>query len=490
MFSPLLILAFAAIVLHDEMGGAFWRGSFHAAEAGRLSLVAFSSLALTSGMVIAWCARRLDRTGMVRWARAADRVLRISRAVASIALVIAILGIGWLAAIRRVTGDLVGIDEALALTPLVAVYAIGWWAFYPIERRMREALVIRTLDDGGPMYPIPSRVRYVSLMLRQHTGLALLPMLLLLSIGELSPRLVEWSGVSPQQNELFTALAFASQLAGVALLFLLMPVLLRLVWDTVPIGEGRLGDRLRAMCARHRLGVRRLLLWRTGGLVLNGAVVGLIPGLRYILLTDALVDRLSEREIEAVTAHEAAHVLKHHMIWLVIALLGSVLAGGIATQLAVEKFTDLHPGAGVGAALVLAGSLALAFAVFGAVSRRFERQADAFAAREMTLISSPASDFSSATDLPSALDQRPRTFTPAGVDAMVLALSRVSSFNGVAPERFTWRHGSISSRIASLRGLVGRPLDRATPDRAAKAAKWFSFALFAASLGVAIWLPA
>lgn len=483
MFSPLLILAFAAIVLHDELGGAFWRGSFHAAEAGRLSLVAFSALALTSGMFIAWCARRLDRTGMVKWARTADRVVRISRSLASITLVIAILGVGWLAAIRQATGDLVGLDEAIALSPLVAVYAIGWWAFYPIERRMREALVLRTLDDGGPMYPIPSRARYVGLMLRQHVGFALLPMLLLLSIGEFSPQLVEWTGVSPQEHELFTALAFAAQASGVALLFLLMPVLLRLVWDTVPIGEGRLGDRLRAMCARHRLGVRRLLLWRTGGLVLNGAVVGLIPGLRYILLTDALVDRLSEREIEAVTAHEAAHVLKHHMIWLVVALLGSVLAGGILTQLAVEAFTDLHPGVGVGAAIVLAGSLALAYAVFGAVSRRFERQADAFAAREMSLMAGIPPDLSSATE------QSAPTFTSAGVDAMVLALSRVSTFNGVAPERFTWRHGSISSRIASLRALVGHPLNRATPDRAARIAKWISLGLFIISLGAAIWLP-
>jgi STE24 endopeptidase len=478
MFSPLIIAAFVALVLHDELGGAMWRQMFSNAEATRLTLVGFSSLATSAMIFVGWCAHRIDRRGSIRAARSADRAVRLVRVLAAVLFLTAVLGIGWLDAVRSWTGDVVGLDELIALSPLIGVYLAAWWAFYPVERRLREAMVLRTLDEGGPMYPIPSRLAYVAMMFRQQMGFVLAPMLILMSIGELSPRAVRWFGVSEDRGDLFSALSFAGQATGVLIMMLLMPLVMRVVWDTVPIGPGPLGDRLRAMCVRHRLGVRRMLLWRTGGMVLNGAVVGLIPGLRYILLTDALVDRLSEREIEAVAAHEAAHVLKRHMIWLVVALVASILAGGIIAQELVIRLSDLHPGVGMGAGLVLVGSLACAWIGFGVVSRRFERQADTFAAGEMSAA------------LAASEANTPPRFSEAGVESMVAALRHVSAFNGTPVERFGWRHGSIAQRIESLRALVGVPIAASRPDRDARRVKWASLGLLACALLASALLPA
>ncbi|QKK09010.1 MAG: hypothetical protein HND58_13120 [Planctomycetota bacterium] len=90
------------------------------------------------------------------------------------------------------------------------------------------------------------------------------------------------------------------QLLGVVALLAFLPLALRLLWDTVPLGPGGLRDGLVAMCGRYRVRVRNILVWRTHGAMINGAVVGLLPRLRYIVLTDALLETLSGAQVEAV----------------------------------------------------------------------------------------------------------------------------------------------------------------------------------------------
>ena len=55
--------------------------------------------------------------------------------------------------------------------------------------------------------------------------------------------------------------------------------------------------------------------------------------------------------------------------------------------------------------------------------------------------------------------------TADGVDAMSSALLEVSDSNGVPSKRFSWRHGSIASRVGHLQSLVdvavgNLPIDR------------------------------
>ena len=99
-------------------------------------------------------------------------------------------------------------------------------------------------------------------------------------------------------------------------------------------------------------------------------------------------------------------------------------------------------------------SAVLALAVFGFVSRRFERQADAFAVAHL----------SRAEQLGADGDGEPRV-TPTAVESMCSALEAVAQLNNVDPERRSWRHGSIRWRQQALVALLGCPLARLPIDR-------------------------
>src|SRR5262249_41974362 len=97
-------------------------------------------------------------------------------------------------------------------------------------------------------------------------------------------------------------LLLALQILGMATIFACVPIVMARVWDTIRLGPGPMRDRLLAMCKEEHVHVREILVWRTFGTMVNGAVMGLLAPMRYILLTDALLDQLPERQVEAVMA--------------------------------------------------------------------------------------------------------------------------------------------------------------------------------------------
>ena len=117
----------------------------------------------------------------------------------------------------------------------------------------------------------------------------------------------------------------------------------------------------------------------------NAAVMGLVSHFRYILLSDLLLETMSDEQIEAVFAHEVGHVVHKHLIWS-IALLATLMFGisGPGQWLADHsEFLQKYPWATetVQTVMFLGIGVGLFALVFGFVSRRLERQADVFAAR-------------------------------------------------------------------------------------------------------------
>ncbi len=108
--------------------------------------------------------------------------------------------------------------------------------------------------------------------------------------------------------------------------------------------------------------------------------MGIIPPMRYILLSDVLIETMTDDQIEAVFAHEVGHVVHRHMAWFVVffAVLFTALWGVERAAEATRWF---------GANVLVIGSLILSPAAFclgfGLLSRRFERQADVYAARSL-----------------------------------------------------------------------------------------------------------
>src|SRR5690606_775026 len=97
---------------------------------------------------------------------------------------------------------------------------------------------------------------------------------------------------------------------------------------------GELRERLEDLCRRIGLTYRRILIWESDGMVVNAAVMGLLRPVRYMLLSDGLLEMMDDRKIEAVFGHEAGHVKNRHIqYYLLVAVLSMLLVGGVAELL-------------------------------------------------------------------------------------------------------------------------------------------------------------
>lgn len=122
---------------------------------------------------------------------------------------------------------------------------------------------------------------------------------------------------------------------------------------------------------------------------MNAYVNGIGPHLR-IVLWDTTVRQLRPREVLFIMAHEMAHYVKHHIVWSVaLALAGLLIGLFLASKILLRVLQNMgarlnlsHPGDLAGLPLVLLILSLLSFAgepAQAAVSRQFERSADAYA---------------------------------------------------------------------------------------------------------------
>ena len=441
------IVLIAVLLLAD--GGFGFAADGPRLEPGAAFGVAFGGVLLVLGFAaaaVARCRQRLDARRDPTAIVTAARILGVARALLLLHFGFVVLWLGWLETIRSLTGDLVAVDEIIAMLPTIIGVAASWWLFYPLERRVREALLMRQLDEGRPVFGLPDRGVWVVTQLRVHLFFLLVPMLLILTLAEVidaAMRMLDEYPWAASMGEVGTLLA-------AVVVVIAAPLLSRLVLDVEPLAAGPQRDVLVNVCRRHRVKVRELLIWNTHGSMINAAVLGMIGRIRYVLLTDALLQAMTPRQVEVVMAHEIGHVRRHHMPWLLVSLLAAITLGMlplIATQVVLAAIDAAEPGPASVTVGAVAGLTAGLF-LFGWVSRRFERQADVFAVAHLAMV-----------------DGNPAVFSDGAVDAACETLARIASLNSVAATRSSWRHGSIAWRQAYLRSIAGRtpgqlPLDR------------------------------
>jgi len=363
------------------------------------------------------------------------------------------LAAGWMALVRGVVGDLVLIDEILITLPPILGVVLSWWIWWPVEQRMRDWDTLARLDSGVPLRPTATRLRWTVLQARVHLFLLLVPVGLALGASEASQ--AGLAALSNRWSDLSLPDPAWAGMISVLVVFTLSPLVVRVILDTVAFPPGIVRHDLLEICARHRVRVRDLLVWRTGGTILNAAVVGLLPGLRYVLLTDAIVTTLPKAQLHAVMAHEVAHVRRRHMFIGTASLIAAAIIGsGLAEVASVTLNETIVEGLGgeeflLGLGLVL--SLLCVFVGFGWVSRRLERQADSFAVVDL-------SRENSATDGDGRISAR-------AVEAMCGALEAVAPGGDFHRSRRSWRHGSIRWRQRYLSSLLGQRVDALAIDR-------------------------
>jgi STE24 endopeptidase len=127
-----------------------------------------------------------------------------------------------------------------------------------------------------------------------------------------------------------------------------------------------------------------------------------------------------------------------------------------------------------GEAIMMGVGVAVFLWAFGFVSRRFERQADVFAARVMEREGGSGEGGSGG---------RGRV-GKHGATLFASALERVAVVNNIPVGAWSWCHGSIGTRMKFLEGMSG---DAERTPRFDRGMRWLYWGLVAALVGAGVW---
>ena len=517
-------------------------------EVGARTAVFLGFYALLVVVMRVWSvllARRVDGDNFQRSLRRFNFVMLIARGLVPAWFAVGLLVLGWYDVVDALLAPL-GLQGwsplaqlpglLIGTLPAFAVWTALWWSQYPADRALREQNMLIHVETGMPVHASPTLRQYLAGNLRLQVLFTVVPILLIVLLRDAGAiALNAWTGRPPDRNieELLISLGAA------AMVFILAPEILRRILQTEPLPDSPLRRRLEAMCRRSRMRYRDILLWRTQNNMGNAAVMGVVPQVRYILLSDLLLERMDDEQIEAVFAHEVGHVVHRHMAWFIVFFV--VFFGGIAVLEHVfkgdlESFVrrvgaSADAVAAVSAPVVAGGFLLL----FGYLSRRFERQADVYAARTMEAVGraqqqqqeSQAGAVFAQMDAAgmsaggaasvATMSPPPRVAPPVpaaartpvgqyGATLFASALHRVAVINNipVSPRRrhrrrgpfrrrlghwiddaveamHNWFHGSIAARMDYLRGLSADPALTGRFDRFMARLYLMLFALLLAS---------
>ena len=349
--------------------------------------------------------------------------------------------------------------EVLLVAPFIAAMVVNWLLEYRFYRIAKGRILYQqTLMGLAPRSPwslrefIGYNLRHQFLFVAVPIGLIMLVWDALNLLNRHWPKYVGESAV------------YAGSAIGALLVIVIAPTLIVHTWRTVRMPAGPLNDELAKVARAMRLRFRRLLVWRTGGMIANAMVMGLLSPVRYVLLSDALMEQLDVREVRAVFAHEAGHIVGHHLFYMMLFSISSMTLCSSAGEV-LAGWLGLE---GLWADGVVISLLAMAWLLgFGWISRRFERQSDVVSAWYCGE-SGPSPD---------------GRISPDGAYAMARSLERIAQLNGIGQAQWNWRHGSIRGRVAYVMWLgssAGNRGDADRPVRWIKAGLWAATALSAA----------
>ena len=215
------------------------------------------------------------------------------------------------------------------------------------------------------------------------------------------------------------------------------PWLIIRMWGCEALPHDHVKEELERFCSDHDFRTGGLLLWSVfGSEMLTAGVVGILPGLRYILITPGLLRTLNITELKAVVAHEMGHVRKKHMLVFVLLLILFIefayAFSDTLTLLALSNRTIFSWSAVLGdsaesvysifSALVLIVLMVLYFRfIFGYFLRNSERQADLYG---MELVGDP--------------------------QPLISSLEKIAFRSGRIEDLPSWHHFSIRQRIDFL----------------------------------------
>lgn len=491
-----LVFAAFAIVLSVPEDGPPWRRIESVAGTWAV-VIGQVVLAAATGLVYARrVCRRLDRHPE-RLSSAQQSLAQGGTTLGGVllaGLVAGIYGTDWVRIVRswEALPRIWALDEVIILLPFLLSILAGWIALYPADRAIRQVALELSLWSLAPARPVWRLGQYLSFNLRQNVLIIYVPMIPVVIAND-------FATAYSQQIRAITHLAWAEQAVMAVtsgLVFLIAPVMLRYIWHTRVLPPGELRDRLEALCRRIGLTYRRILIWESDGMVVNAAVMGIAAPVRYILLSDGLIETMDDQKIEAVFGHEAGHVKHRHIeFYMLFAICSMFIVGGVFELVAwaARTYPAYFPPMKLLTDYLQMASVALMIVIwglgFGFVSRRFEWQADLFGARSIT---PPAH----ACDRPCHLHgtaappdgPTSRALCSTAAHVFADALDRIATLNGIPKEARSWRHSSIANRMRLLEAYARDPANVVRLERAVTAIKIVLIVGTLIGIAVGLWL--
>ena len=463
-----VIMAFALVLSSDlpTRGLDVFSGR---SPAERTVGLATMTLALGQVLVVAGAALFFRRRTLLRMdatdADHDDIVRRYSRTqtwligIISMALVATMVCTPWARLVREVWDldrfPLVG--DLMLLLPFFASLTLVWIVQYPVEVRLKKTALAGPGEDSNELEPFASHPdnslgSYLFDKYRHQILVIAAPMIVIVFAKHFTDK---------YRLDLLKSLPWMGDaILGVISVLVLVaaPVMLRYVWATEPLAPGPLRDRFERICARIGLRYREILLWKTHGLTVNAAVMGFIPQIRYVLVSDALVESMSDEEIEAVFGHEAGHIKHWHLPFFgAFAAVSMYVSGGLV--MLIESSGGVRD-SGMLQMIGLGALLAIWLFGFGWLSRRFERQADLFGVRCVTPDVKECRTWCLVHGEP-----RSEGVCVSAANLFGRTLLKIAALNGIPRRAPSWRHGSIESRCRLLERLSSSPNECAKFDR-------------------------
>jgi len=364
------------------------------------------------------------------WAGRYRRLRSLHAAAWVLALAAIYAGLGWSQIVRENWGlrRFPLIDDLMVLLPVLLSLLLIWWAHGAADSATGNA----PGRSWSARKPVLRSARHL-------LAPVLAPLLLMLGVQD---ALEFFRGPEPATPAMQAA-------AGIPCLLLVMagfPLALRYLWHTEPLNDSALRRRLDQVQQRLDVRTRDTLVWHTDRTICNAVVVGMLPGCRYVLLSDLLLDRLSPDQIAAIYGHELGHI-RHGHLWL--RMLAVVLPIGVACLFHAKAGEWIAAASAAMHASGTAGSwqsvgLALAAIVlyvrfpFSWYCRALERQAD------LCGCEAAAED-----------GDRAKGIGSTAVKRFVSALATLSSSDHRSRQaaRNGWLHPSLADRAAFVRSM-------------------------------------
>ena len=189
--------------------------------------------------------------------------------------------------------DSLTLSGVAGLVLLLLHQAVVWFLSHPIYQRIYRSQIGRAAFIRGHL---------------SFSSAILIPWLLVSFFSDLLQVLKMPAFLKGDAGQ-FLLLGFV-----LSLFILFAPPLVVRLWGCRTLAEGPTRAELEDFCARQRFTIGNFMLWPLfGGEMLTAGIMGILPRLRYILITKGLLALLDMEELKAVVSHEMGHVRLLHL---------------------------------------------------------------------------------------------------------------------------------------------------------------------------------